>query len=281
MKQTNKYNLPYSFVRALEKKTYTRKPEWDFSVTELLKPVQIRALEKRHGDKITEDISERIWALLGSCVHEVLDKATGQDSLNEERLVVDVGGYTIAGKPDLLEDNTLTDYKVTSVWKVIFGYSPEWESQLNIYRYLYKKYGFDIDKLQIIAILRDWKASDAENKADYPNVQVHTFHIPVWDLLDTKKYIFERIKAHKEAENLPDSELPFCTPEERWERPSKYAVMKGKNKRAVKLCDTEQQAEEYISNDTRTDLWIEYRPGKAVRCEKYCPVAEFCSQYQN
>lgn len=280
MIQTNKYELPESFVRALKKQNYDRKPDWDFSVTELLKPAQIRVLEKRYSDKITEDISERIWALLGSCVHEVLDKAAGKDSLNEERLVVDVDGYTIAGKPDLLEDHTLTDYKVTSVWKVIFGYSPEWEAQLNIYRYLYSKYGFNIDKLQIIAILRDWKASDAENKTDYPKVQVHTFDIPVWDLNVTKEYILDRIKAHKDAENLPDAELPFCTPEERWERPAKYAVMKGKNKRAVKLCETQEQADEYISNDTRSDLWVEYRQGKPVRCEGYCPVAEFCNQYQ-
>lgn len=274
---TNIHQLPTSLERALSANDYQK--VGDYSVTELLQPPRQRELKYRYSDKITEDVSERIWSLLGTSVHEILDKATGDDGLNEERLIVDINGHQISGKPDLLENHTLTDYKVTSVWKYIFGISPEWEQQLNIYKYLYEQYNFDVTALQIVAIFRDWKKSDADNKPDYPAVAAHAFKIPVWENEEIFEFICDRIDAHESVKDLHDDDLPYCTDEEIWRRPAKYAVMKGKNKRAVKLFDDEESAEQFILEDSRTDLWIEYRPGKAVRCEDYCPVKEFCNQY--
>jgi len=278
MKLTNKYSLPESFVMALTADQYEK--VGDYSVTELLQPPRQRELKARHKDELTEDVSDRIWALLGSSVHNILDKATGADGLNEERLVVDIDGHKISGKPDLLQDNTLTDYKVTSVWKYVFGISPEWEQQLNIYKYLYEQYGFRVDNLQIIAIFRDWKKSDADYKSDYPPVAAHAFQIPVWDNNDIYKFIRERVSLHECVKELHADDLPYCTDEEVWRRSDKWAVKKGDNKKAVKLFDDEDSAEQFIDNDNRNDLWIEFRQGKAVRCEDYCPVKEFCNQYK-
>jgi hypothetical protein len=64
-----------------------------------------------------------------------------------------------------------------------------------------------------------------------------------------------------------------------WERPSKFAVMKKGQKKAVKLCDTEWNAEEYIGDNK--GLYIELRPGERTRCKSYCIVQNHCPQYKH
>ena len=67
-----------------------------------------------------------------------------------------------------------------------------------------------------------------------------------------------------------------CTPEERWERPTHFAVMKQGQKRVVRVFDTREEAE---GNITKAGLYVEERAGSSVRCEYYCRVASFCPQY--
>ncbi len=54
--------------------------------------------------------------------------------------------------------------------------------------------------------------------------------------------------------------------------------MKKGGKRAVKLYDTELEAQSHAAQDK--SLFVETRPGQSVRCEAYCRVAAFCSQRQ-
>ncbi len=108
----------------------------------------------------------------------------------------------------------------------------------------------------------------------YENYAAHA-KLPVilWDDSTTEAFIRERIKAHIEGEENP----PICTPEERWRKPDKWALMKKSGqKRALKLYDTERQAEAAKG----AMHYIEPRPGEDVRCLFYCPVNKFCSYYQ-
>ena len=73
MKYTNKLNLPQPLVSAIVNDKYDSGTS-DISVTSLLKPYQLRALE-RHHDKLTEDIADRIWSLLGQVIHGILERA--------------------------------------------------------------------------------------------------------------------------------------------------------------------------------------------------------------
>lgn len=68
---TNNYNLPQPMWRALAKDTYIG--GGNISATRLIAPPRIVVLRKYHEDEIEEDASDRIWSLLGSSVHRMLE----------------------------------------------------------------------------------------------------------------------------------------------------------------------------------------------------------------
>jgi len=286
LKYTNKYNIPNEIIRSLENDSYSDGGA-DFSATGLLQPPRIRMLKKIHEPKITTDVSDRIWILLGQSVHNILERANenSKENLTEQRMFVDIDRYKISGQADTIaiEDKILKDYKVTSVWSVISALKdgkPEWEQQLNIYAYLYKQtFKQDISALNIIAIMRDWNKSGMLRNKDYPKCSVAVIPIPLWNEEEQLEFIRERIDKHTDAEVIWDAlgELPKCTPEERWAKPDKYAVMKKGRKSALRLLPTEEQAKEYIGDQ---DLSIEFRKGVSTRCEGYCEVSQFCNQYR-
>jgi len=100
MKLTNKYNLPRPLVSAIENDPY--KKVGDISITSLIAAPRQHQLLMRHDTAITIDASERIYMLLGSAVHAILERADTKDALPEERLTAKVLGWTVSGQPDLL-----------------------------------------------------------------------------------------------------------------------------------------------------------------------------------
>lgn len=77
MKFTNKKGLNEAFTKAMGAKGwYGGEGEERYaSATELVSPLKPFLLKKRHYDEIEEDFSERIFMLLGSAVHSILEKA--------------------------------------------------------------------------------------------------------------------------------------------------------------------------------------------------------------
>jgi len=130
---TNNYDLPAPMYRALAHDGYmagTKKA--DISVTTLIGPPKINQLKKRHADEITEDASDRVWALLGQSVHIVLELAGGEDEMTEKRLYKEISGWTLTGQTDLYEtgNKVISDFKVTSVFSFLLkepgGWVDEW-----------------------------------------------------------------------------------------------------------------------------------------------------------
>jgi len=276
MTYTNKHGLPQPIYEALTRDPYRR--VGDISVTQLIKPPLMVQIEKRHAGDIVEDASDRVWSLLGQSVHAIIERQDHTDRLSEERLVAEVFGWTISGKPDLLEpDDTLTDYKVTSVWAFLSGVKPEWAAQLNMYRWLYMQHGFTPKALQIVAILRDWIMRKAETDRSYPDCQVHVVPVEVWTLERIGDFIRERVHLHQAADNVPVDGIPVCTPAERWEKPTVWAVKKRGNKRALPggLCGS-RDAAEAVASLKGFPCDIEERPGECTRCLRYCSAAPFC-----
>jgi len=104
----------------------------------------------------------------------------------------------------------------------------------------------------------------------------------MWDRAKVTEFINERVKMHKWNKDIYDEDLPVCTPEERWERPTKYAVQKKGRKSALRLLDSQEDAEKYIDDHGLAvpTHYIEVREGESVRCESYCNVNKFCNFYK-
>lgn len=267
MNLTNKAGLPLPLVRAVANDPYDA-GDTDISVTRLLQPPQLRKL-MQGAQGLTEDASERIWALLGQSVHTILERAyKGTQAIVERRVRREVLGWKVSGQFDVLEDGVLSDYKITSVYardgKI------EWEQQLNLLRVLAASDLMlpAIHRLQIVAIFRDWRPKEAL-KDDYPDSQVAIIPVNLWPLEKAEEYLLERVRLHQADIAEP------CTDEERWAQPSKWALMKKGQKKAVRLFDSKP-----VFVTLEDNQYWEHRPGAYRRCENYCPVSGICPQWK-
>lgn len=280
MQITNKHEFPEAIRNVLLTNFYTP-GDSSFSVTELLRPPQMRELMRRHDDKLSEDVVDRIWSLFGSGIHAILQQYPGEDCLVEQRLYTDVLGVRIGGQVDMyhIPTKTLIDFKVTSVWSIIYdSRAKEWEEQLNCYAKLLREAGHDVGHIQVCAILRDYQENARLRNPDYPEAPVKMVPLRVWSPEEVDDFLASRVMIHLSAQDLPDDQLPHCSSEEMWEHPTQYAVMQKGRKRAVKLFADLEEAKAF--SEKEQSYYIEERPGTRTRCEKYCPVKEFCSQYK-
>lgn len=279
MRVTNKLNLPDAFLQAVLNDTYSPGSS-DITTTQLISSPRMVQLKKRHDDKIVVDVADRIWLLFGSANHEILDRSETR-ALTEQRVYINVAGWKIGCQFDrlLLAQGLLQDYKVTSVWSVMNGHKPEWEQQLNVMAHALRLNWYDIAKLQIVAILRDYRRGEALQNKDYPPHQVHVIDIPLWTPEQAQAYIEERIRLHQEAAKLADDKLPDCSPEERWLRGEKWAVKKEGAKRATRTFPTEAEAASDCA-DRGAGYVVEYRQGESLRCAEFCECSGFCSQWK-
>lgn len=294
MKLTNTLGLPDVVVRAVANDPYNAGPA-NISVTTAIAPPRIRALKQRYDDQIVEDVSKRIPSLMGQLGHLVLERAAqdGNNDIHEQRFFVEIDGWTVSGAVDLLAtkyadgDRVLAwgirDFKYTKAWKVMSDDHADWENQLNCYAYMVREYGFQVEDLKIIAILRDWEEGKAARDPDYPQAPVAVIDIPMWTHEQCREYLQERVRLHREAEALPDNELPLCSQRERWVRDQSYALIPTGGVRAKKVYDTLEEALEgfrQLKPSLQEVYEIQTRGGTSIRCVAWCPVAPFCNQWQ-
>ncbi len=89
-------------------------------------------------------------------------------------------------------------------------------------------------------------------------------------------FSFHRLFVH-----LKDDLLPFCEKDYCWETPAVFAVYRPNATKALKLCSSKREANDYIKFKNLTgDIRIQERPTTRRRCEKYCKVSQFCNQYK-
>lgn len=273
MKLSNRLNLPDAIVQAVRNDSYTM-GDADISITSLIAPARKVALERLHAEEITEDASDRIFSLLGQSIHTILERAN-KTGIAERRLSMDVLGWKVSGGMDLyLEGGKLIDYKVTTMWQFLDGKVPEsFTHQLNLYAELLRRNGHPVTSLEVVAILRDWSKNDALRNEGVPRAQVVVKEIELWPTEKATAYLEGRIKIHQLARS---GNLPDCTPEERWARPDKWAVMKTGRQSAVRVYDSEIEATGLAGTDKT--FTVVKRPGDNIRCNAYCGAAPFCSQ---
>ena len=276
-----------AIVASIQKPSETK-----LRVTELIDSPRIKRLRLLRWDDIEILASKQLFRLHGTHMHDLVARNAATNTLTEEKLTIPIMRETtgaqyhmsICGTPDLYEESgELSDYKFVSLWSFLRT-KPEWSHQLNIYRRMLEIHGFSVKKMTIQATLRDWSASQACFNPDYPQSPFKAVDIPFEPNID--KYIDERVDAHLAA----IAELPLCSPEETWVKPTTWAVTKKGNKKAKAVFGTDKRpgneadARDYIRQEIPEKdhrlFEVITRPGRVVRCEAYCDVALFCTQWQ-
>lgn len=290
MEITNVHGLPQVLVDAVKYDPYSR-GKAKISVTQLIGPPKIAALQHRHEDELSEDVSTRIAALIGSLGHLLIERATKgkSDGEVERRFFVTIEGpvepWILSGQADHIIDNTIFDYKFISVYKRIIGDFTDYERQLNVYAALARAHGHTIETLAVVAIYKDWKKFEALRDVEkgYPQVQAEIIDIPVWPIEDVRSFVREQVSKHQIAQKVTDDEITECDHEERWERSATIGVYKEGNVRATIRLKTEQDAFNWIKEkpeDVRDQYRVVVVPGNPVRCTDWCNVNKWCHWYQ-
>ena len=286
MKLTNKFDLPQTFINVIKRPTYT-KGDSHISVTELLNSPQIVSLKHKHWDDLEQDASEMVWQLFGSAVHKVLEHGKDSHHVIEERLYTKLDGWTLSGQMDLQEVEPdgiiISDYKVTGAWAVM-NEKQDWHNQLNVYAWLIERCkNVPVKAAKIVAIVRDWTAREAQTKDGYPQSPVAVIDIPLWPSEAREAYVKSRLSKHNDAYFALqlDDDMPECSSDEMWERPTTYALIKTGNVRAKSVHPTLEEANAaFTSLKDSKGYTVEVREGERVRCKSYCQVANFCKQYK-
>lgn len=278
---TNKFNLPTPIYKAVSK-TYQPNPD-RFSVTDLIGSALIRKLKLEHWEELTEDASERLWALLGQAVDHVISQ-NAEGAIVQGKFEIPIEGVEVVGKPDIYypEAGIIADWKVTSVWSFLLGDKKDWERQLNCYAWGKRKQIIEaeldnkITKLTIHAILRDWQKSKMLRDEDYPRIPFISKDIPLWSFEQQDEYVKQQLECHRTCRD------PICAPEDKWEKPTTYAVMKKGRKSALRVLDSMDKAKNWKANKQGLEpkgsdnLSIIERPGECTRCLNYCQVRSVC-----
>lgn len=277
---TNKMNLPEALVKAVTTRRHNE--PGSLSATTLLNGTKQILLTDRHWDQLEDDVSDRFWAIFGTAVHALLEHE-GTNEFTEEKMSFDMDGITITGRIDNYDmlAGTITDYKTASVWKIKFRNFEDWHQQGMIYAWLLNKNQFRTRRCQFIAILKDHSKTDARREAGYPQGPVYVYEYAVTDqgLSAINTYIKDKIAEYKRCRDLADDDIPPCSPEERWAKPTKYAVQKEGRKTAIRVMNTLEEAEK-LAADLGKNHYVETRPGESVRCQGYCVCCEFCNFYR-
>lgn len=278
---TNKLDLPNSLVRAVTTEKHN-KPNC-ISATSLLQGAKQFVLSDRHWEELEDDVSNRIWAVFGTAVHALLQDFN-EDDFVEERFECKVGDKTVTGQVDLysMTREEISDWKTASVWKIIKGDFSDWKKQGLIYAWLLKQSGLNVRKCRFIAMLRDFSQNKAKTEAGYPKKQayVYEFNVTEKDLEEIEVFIKNKVEEISKAEHLIDDDIPPCSPSERWQSETTYAVKKEGRKTAIRVLNDKELADK-LAESLGKGHFVEVREGVSGRCAGYCLCCDFCNYYKD
>jgi len=279
MKITNKLNLPTGFVKSCSIQKHNK--PGSLSATTLIQGVKQVILTDRYWGELEEDVSERIWAIFGSAVHSLME-SEGENDFTEQQMSYKVGDITVTGTIDNynMQQGVICDYKTASVTKVKFGDFNDWYTQGMIYAWLLTKNNFPVNWCRFIGLLKDHSKTEAERDSQYPKEPVYIYEFPVTpqSLFKIGLFIKNKVNDYQRCLNLADDAIPPCSPEERWDRLPKYAVMKNGLKRAVRLFDRQEEAN-HLADAKGDGHYVEFRKGASIKCQSYCLCCSFCNFY--
>lgn len=279
------------------------------SATTLLKPIrQIVLTQRLNKDEVVVDISNLVSSRMGTAIHTAIEKAwlnpskaltdlgyppkvierikVNPDTVNkgdipvymEKRSYKQVGKYRVSGKFDFVAEGKVQDFKSTSVFTYL--------NQSNAYKYalqgsIYRWLNPDIitqDTMTIHYVFTDWNKVEAARNKTYPSNRVLSQEYTLMSLTDTDRYVKSVIDNIDKYKNIPESELPYCTDEDLWRKPTVWKYYKNPNKleRSTKNFNTQSEALIQLVKDNSVGVVKEVK-GQVVAC-RYCSAFSLCTQ---
>jgi len=297
MKVINDLGMPeHAFKAICLRQGRVERPKLDFiGVSTLLSAPLPRFLYARYFDQVEVLASETMNALQGQLGHLLFDKIE-TETQTELHLKTEFEGTLLYGIADYYDEKlkTLGDVKFRQVNSVTAGNISKddyLEKQLNVYRWMARRMGLEVEHLQGDIFINGWVRYKAMGESNYPKAPYQKIIIPIWPDEQTTNYVRERIAVHdtRAIRLLRDAladydeidkammEIPICTDKERYTQPTKYAVMKEGQKKAVKLFDNSDSAYEFINTQkNNSNLSVTERKGGHIKCLFYCDVKQFC-----
>lgn len=245
-------------------------------------------------------ISMKYYTFIGNAIHSALQVGLQNDpnySL-EKRIYVDliINGktYIVSGQYDCIDilNMKLWDWKTSSVAKFQTGLFEDYTLQANIYLYILK-YGYEIvDGKKVYLsikdlspslgfIMRDW--SDMKVHGTYPTTGMKEHRLETWDLHKTETMMKERIFELLKYKDKPIDEIPECTMEQRWQKPSTFPIFRS-NKDGSHKADpramphtkdfttTEEALNYIVTHKDNKLLYIGERKSTPIHCIYYCEL---------
>lgn len=311
MKYTNNANIPLALAVFLATDNYDYQDNV-ISATTLLKPIRQIILSSRLSSQDSfVDVADLVSSRMGSAIHTAIeqawlnpnealkalgysqsfinkihinpDKPTGEiDIYMEQRTNKDIAGMTVSGKFDFVAEGQVQDFKSTSVYTYLNQSNKEkYQLQGSIYRWLNPAL-ITSDVMKIHYIFTDFNKVESQKNKDYPPHRVHTQSIPLLDIVSTEKFIRNKISQINEYKDCDETNLPLCSDEDLWRKPTVYKYYKDPNKtaRSTKNFDNHSEAIRYMATTHNNQGMIIPVKGQVVAC-RYCPCVAICSQAQS
>lgn len=267
-------SLPSPFLRCILDNTYDGGTS-EFTTTGLIGPPRKSHL-KAQGNESVETPTGAFYSTLGTILHKILELYAREDEgeIAERRLYATIQGHTISGQIDLYE----THNKCVSDWKFIGGeqrqIKPDHWKQLQINGRLAELNGWEVESVAICYFIRDWKMMQALVDPSALQFGVQSFVVP-YERDKAIELIDKCVRDHSQAK---EGNPRDCTPEEKWQDPPTFAIIKNGGKRAINggLCSSMGEAEERM----KPGHYIQTRSAVRKYCKLLCSYAHCCPQKQ-
>ena len=308
MNYTNNHNIPLPLAVFLATDHYDYVPNV-ISATTLLKPVKQIILSKRIAKEDTLiDVADLVSSRMGTAIHTAIEQAwlnpnkalaaLGFSDKVIERIKVNpehpdpkdinvymekrsnktIAGVTVSGKFDFVAEGRVQDFKSTSVYTYMNQTNTDkYRLQGSIYRWLNP----DIitrDTMTIHFIFTDWQKVESLKNELYPANRVHNQVIDLLSIDATDNWLRNKITQIKQYEHADEGDMPACTDEDLWRKPTVYKYYKDPNKteRSTKNFASMSEAAAYMSDRGNVGMIKEVK-GQVIAC-RYCPAFVICKQ---
>ncbi|MFN5416461.1 MAG: PD-(D/E)XK nuclease family protein [Flavobacteriia bacterium] len=222
---------------------------------------------------------------LNEIVETSLKEKISDDVLTEQTLTIESNGWVVSGTVDryIKSEKRLRDYKTITASALAFPeQKTSWKLQQNIYAAMLRAIGYEVEHIEIVAIVKDWSKMKLKSSKDYPQAPVVIIPLEVGENDKVLKYIDQRVLIHQRAEQ--GESIP-CTKLDRWAKADTYAVKKKGGKNALRTFPAQKMAEAFVTENQfkyppAQALYIEFRPAESFRCKNYCSMSSVCPQYK-